>query len=353
MKPAKTFSVLFVIIFLFNVSVSEIFGQGTQNSRPLEKIDLNSEKKIIQPELGKSENFQNQNKETNTERYRIGYQDTIEVVVLKHPELSQMVAINPDGTINLPRIDFPIVAVCKTEGELKENITALYKKNYLRNPFVNVRVSDQRSQAFGVMGAVQKPGNFYLNRKVRLLELLSLAGGHDVEFAGGKIQVARIGNVAGCIEDSTTQNETKDIFVSYSLKDVLEGKQNPWMEPGDIISVLKSEEAYVIGDVFKPAKVPVNEPTTLTQAIAFAGGHNSTAKTNQVVIQRQAVGNLPPTDLVFNLKDIRDKKIPDPLLQANDIVDVGTDKFKSIRKNLLKTITNGLPSIFTRVPGPF
>jgi protein involved in polysaccharide export with SLBB domain len=125
------------------------------------------------------------------------------------------------------------------------------------------------------------------------------------------------------------------------------------MEPGDIISVLKSEEAYVIGDVFKPAKVPVNEPTTLTQAIAFAGGASDTASTKQVVIQRQASGNSPKIDLVFNLKDIRDKKIPDPLLQANDIVDVGTDKLKSIRKGLLRTLTNGLPSIFTRVPAPF
>ncbi len=55
-----------------------------------------------------------------------------------------------------------------------------------------MRVSEQKSQSLAVLGAVEKPGNFYLNRKVRLLELLSLAGGHDVEFAGGKIQVARI-----------------------------------------------------------------------------------------------------------------------------------------------------------------
>ena len=364
MKPIKFFSVLCVFTILLSVSVSQLFGQGTENSQLPRKNDLNSEKKPTQAEVEKNENPLNQktigttgspnpNRDANTERYRIGYQDTIEVVVFKHPELSQLVAVNPDGTIYLPRIDFPIVAVCKTEGELKDNITALYKKNYLRNPFVNVRVSDQRSQPFGVMGAVQKPGNFYLNRKVRLLELLSLAGGHDVEFAGGKIQVARIGNEAGCKEDGATQNETEVIFASYSLNEVLAGKQNPWMKPGDIISVLKSEEAYVIGDVLKPAKVPVNEPVTLTQAIAFAGGRNGTANTKKVIIQRQATGTSPRTDLVFNLKDIEDKKIPDPLLQANDIVDVGTDKLKSIRKGLLRTLTNGLPSIFTRVPAPF
>ncbi len=361
MKPVKIISLLFVFVFLLNVSIYKTFGQSTENVKPFGKSDSTTEKKITQPQIEKSENTevqknigvtsnQNPSKDTNNERYRIGFQDTLEVNVYRHPELSQNVAVNPDGTIYLPRIDQPIVAVCKTEGELKDNITALYK-NYLRNPFVNVRVSDQRSQGFAVIGAVQKPGSFYLNRRVRLLELLSLAGGQDVEFAGGKIQVARIGSVAACRENVETPDEKDDFeFLSFSLRDVLEGKQNPWMQPGDIISVLKSEEAYVVGNVFKPAKVPLNEPVTLTQAIAFAGGLDATARTDKVVIQRQATGNSPKTDLVFNLKDIRNKKIPDPQLQANDIVDVGTDKVKSIRNGLLKAITGGLGNVFYRFP---
>lgn len=361
MKPVKIISALFVIIFLSSVSVSKIFGQSTENTKPIEKTDSTTEKKVVQSEIEKGENSAvqkgssatnspNPYKNINNERYRIGYQDTVEVNVFRHPELSQNVQVNPDGTIYLPRIDTPVIAVCKTEGELKDNITALYK-NYLRNPFVNVRVSDQRSQAFGVVGAVQKPGTFYINRRVRLLELLSLAGGQDVEFAGGKIQLARLGNIAGCKENAEAQDEKENgIFISYRLRDVLEGKENPWMQPGDIISVLKSEEAYVVGDVFKPAKVPLDEPKTLTQAIAFAGGLAATAQTKKVVIQRQASGSSPKMDLVFNLKDIKDKKIPDPQLQANDIVDVGTDKVKTVRNGLLKAITGGLGNVFYRFP---
>jgi polysaccharide export outer membrane protein len=240
------------------------------------------------------------------------------------------------------------MAVCKTQGELKDTITTLYK-NYLRNPFVNVRVSDQRSQAFGVVGAVHKPGTFYLNRPVRLYELLTLAGGQDVEFAGGKIKLARLGNVSGCQENSKTTDEDV-VFLSYRLNDIVEGKVNPWMKPGDIISVLKSEEAYVVGNVFKPAKVPLNDPVTLTQAIAIAGGLDATAKTDKVIIERQATENSPKTDLVFNLKDIRDKKIPDPQLQANDIVNVGNDKIKSLSKGLMKILTGALPNAVYRIP---
>jgi polysaccharide export outer membrane protein len=361
MKLVKIMSLLFVIVFLLNVSISETFGQNTENGKAVRKSDSTVEKKIAQPEIVKTENTEvqknlgsannlNSNKDTNNERYRIGYQDTVEISVFRHPELSQTVAVNPDGTIYLPRIDTPIIAACKTERELKDNITALYK-NYLRNPFVNVRVSDQRSQGFAVIGAVQKPGSFYLNRRVRLLELLSLAGGQDVEFAGGKINIARIGNITGCRENTETIDEKDDFeFLSFRIRDVLEGKQNPWMQPGDIVSVLQAEEAYVVGNVIKPTKVSLREPVTLTTAIAQAEGLDKNAKTDKVIIQRQEAGSMVKTELMFNLKDIRDKKIPDPLLQANDIVAVGTDKIKSVSNGLLKAVTGGLGNVFYRFP---
>ena len=200
-----------------------------------------------------------------------------------------------------------------------------------------------------VIGAIKKPGSYYLTRKVRLLELLSLAGGQDVEFAGGKIMLARMGSETSCQATRENQDENEGIFESFRIKDVLEGKQNPWMQPGDIISVLKSEEAYVVGNVFKPAKVPLDEPKTLTQAIAFAGGKDSTAS-DKVVIRRQATGSSTPTDLVFSVNDINSKKIPDPQLQANDIVDVGTDKIKTVRNGLLKALTGGVGGLFYRIP---
>ncbi len=183
------------------------------------------------------------------------------------------------------------------------------------------------------------------------MELLSLAGGPDVEFAGGKIQLARLGNVAGCKEVVGTQIERDDMtIVSFSLRQVLEGKQNPWMQPGDIISVLQAEEAYVVGNVNKPTKVSLREPVTLTTAIAQAEGMDKNAKTDKIIIQRQETGSLAKTELVFNLKDIRDKKISDPVLQANDVVTVGTDKIKSISNGLFQVLKGALPNAVYRIP---
>ena len=210
-------------------------------------------------------------KQTN-EKYRIGFQDTIEIQVFRHPELSQVVNVSPDGTILMPRIDKPIIAVCKTERELGEIVGSLLK-NYLRNPFVSARVVEQRSQPFAVIGAVEKPGSFYLNRRIRLLELLAFAGGPKSEKAGAKIQVARVGNLAGCAENTDPQFSDKEVqFLGFKTNDVMSGKDNPWMQPGDIVSVLEAEEAYVVGNVIKPTKISLKEPVTLTQAIAIAEG---------------------------------------------------------------------------------
>ncbi|MCA1624127.1 MAG: polysaccharide biosynthesis/export family protein, partial [Acidobacteria bacterium] len=242
-----------------------------------------------------SERQTSQNNKAN-DNYTIGFQDRLDISVVRHPELNQVVNVGPDGTILMPHIDQPIDAACKTERELKAYIEALYRKNYLRNPFVNVRVSEQRSQAFAVIGAVEKPGDFYLNRRVRLLELLALAGGQDVEKAGSRIKVTKMGNVSGCQNTEEKYDENAKVeFIDYNLNDVLEGKQNPWMQPGDIVSVLEAQEAYVVGEVKEPTKIQLKEPVTLTQAIAKAGGLEKNAKTEKVIIQRQESGSQAKT----------------------------------------------------------
>src|SRR5687768_7832509 len=68
------------------------------------------------------------------ERYRIGFQDTLSIQVFRHPDLNQNVSVNTNGTISLFRLPgTPIVAVCKTERELANDIAAAYQKDYLRN----------------------------------------------------------------------------------------------------------------------------------------------------------------------------------------------------------------------------
>ena len=210
--------------------------------------------------------------ETSNERYRIGYQDTLQIMVYRHPELSVPVSVNPNGTIFLPRLEKPLQAVCKTERELANDIAAEYKKDYLKNPFVDVRAVEQKSQAFGVIGSVEKPGYFFINKKVHLLEMLAFAGGPNKE-AGTRLVVARTGSATLCKEDTTANaSDEKDLeLYEFKLRDVQEAKIDFLMKPGDIVSVLEADYVYVVGNVNKPGRIALKNPISLDSGDCHSG----------------------------------------------------------------------------------
>jgi polysaccharide biosynthesis/export protein len=289
------------------------------------------------------------------ERYRIGYQDVLSVTVFTtQPRFAETVSVAPDGTIRLSRIPDPISVVCKTEQELASEITELYKRHVFKNPFVSVRAVEQRSQAVAVIGAVVKPGLYYLNQKATLLQMLSFAGGHDVQKAGTKLIVARTGSNSTCQQDlQTTADSAKedDIEVfQYSIKDVLQNDQNPWMQPGDIISVLDADVVYVYGNVNKQGEIKLTRPLTLRQAIATAGGFAPSSKKDKIKILRQKQGSAEWEPIIFDLKEIDGGKVQDPFLLPNDIVAVSEDSMKSILRTVGRSLTGGIPSIFYRIP---
>lgn len=284
------------------------------------------------------------------ERYRIGFQDTLEIQVFRRPELTQRVSVAPNGTINLFRIPEAIIAVCKTERELANDIAVAYQRDYLRNPEVSVVAVEQRSQAFGVLGAVDKPGYYFVNRPIRLLELLAMAGG-QTDKAGSQIVVARTGSTANCRPDALQKDEEDDITViNFRLRDVLEARQSIVMQPGDIVNVMDADIVFVYGNVNKQGQVTMREPLTLTQAIASAEGLRPAASKNDVRILRQVQGSLERKEFVFDLRDIDRRRVPDPYLEPNDIVAVGEDRTKSILNSIGRSLTNGIPSVLYRFP---
>ena len=288
---------------------------------------------------------------SSDERYRIGYQDTLEIQVFRHPELNRRSPVNPDGTINLFRLDQPITAVCKTENELAAEIAKAYEKDYLRNPEVSVAAVERKSQAVHVIGAVEKPGSFYIDRRVQLLALLAFAGGPDVEHAGTSILVARTGSTSNCKLKSDNTAATTDFqLLDFKLRDVQEGKSTLWMEPGDVVSVMDADQVFVYGNVNKQGAVKMKEPLTLTQVLVLAEGLKPATEMDNIRVIRQKRGTTEYAETIYNFKDISKGKATDPIMQPNDIVAVSQDKAQSILNSIGKSLTNGIPSIFYRVP---
>ncbi|HKP67648.1 MAG TPA: polysaccharide biosynthesis/export family protein [Pyrinomonadaceae bacterium] len=285
------------------------------------------------------------------DRYRIGFQDVLEIQVYRHGDLNQRVSVNSNGTISLFRLKDPVVAACKTEAELADTIEQAYQKDYLKNPEVNVVAIEQRSRAFGVMGAVEKPGQYMISRRVRLLELLAQAGGPNKE-AGTRVIVARTGSTSNCTLNEGPGEAPLDdkSYAAYSLKDILEGRENVVMRPGDIVSVLKADIVYVYGNVNEQGLVEMRGPLTLTQAIASAKGTKPATDKSKVRVLRLVPGKAERDEFIYDLKAIESRKANDPFLEPNDVVALSVDKTKDIMNSVGRSLTNGIPSIFYRVP---
>ncbi len=286
--------------------------------------------------------------ENQDDRYRIGFQDIIDIQVFRHPELNIKAPVNPNGTINLYRLSKPLVAVCKTQRELASDIENAYKVSYLKEPQVNVNIAEQRSQSVSVIGAVEKTGTYSVSKRMHLLELLALAGGPNKE-SGTRLILARTGSSSNCKAASDTSNANDEVsLMSYKLRDIQEGKKTVWIQPGDIVSVLDADLVYVYGNVVKPGQLKVREPITLTQAIASSEGLKSATDKDRVRILRQKPDSIEREELPFNLSDIEKGTVSDPYLEPNDIVAVSKDGTKAFMNGFMKAVSNGLPNLLLR-----
>src|SRR5437868_7283052 len=126
----------------------------------------------------------------SSERYRIGPGDVLEVRVYNRPQLSRdAVRVEGNGNIRMPLIDGDIQAACKTEGELAKEISARYAR-YYRNLPVDVFIKEYHAREVALIGAVNEQGRYQMQRRVRLLELLTYAKGPS-EKAGQTINIIR------------------------------------------------------------------------------------------------------------------------------------------------------------------
>jgi polysaccharide export outer membrane protein len=286
------------------------------------------------------------------DRYRIGPGDVLDIRVLNRPQLSRdAVRVDGHGVIRMPLIAGDIEAACLTEGQLAEEIATRYLK-YLRNPQVDVFVKEFQSQPVAVIGAVNSPGQFKLQRQVRLLELLTFASG-PAERAGQTVQIIHtgVGSICNRLGPVNSDDLAASSFVSYRLSETLRGEEpsNPYVRPGDIISIPEADQVYVVGNVVQPRAIPLKEPITVSRAIAMAGGEQRDTKRERVRIIRQLPGSTTKQEIYVDLKAIERKHAEDVALRANDVVDVPTSAGRSLLRSLLGTVVPTVSQLPMRV----
>lgn len=98
-----------------------------------------------------------------------------------------------------------------------------------------------------------------------------------------------------------------------------------------------SQKVTVEGYVKSPGVFPMEGRTTLLQAIALAGGVTDIADTEQILVFRNPYGQNRAV-LEFNLDQIHDGAMSDPLLRGTDIVVVDSSSSRRLIKDVSGTL---------------
>ncbi len=279
--------------------------------------------------------------------YLLGPGDELTVKVLGETQFDFVATVNEEGNIDLPFPGKPVVAQCRTEKEVRADISGRLS-TYLKEPAINLQIKkNSRPQAM-IYGEVNSPQRVDLYRKATLMEFISWAGGLKEE-AGGTIQIFRTtpplcaesGDDTNWKSQSTDPTDVPSRI--YSLANLKLGKEdsNPIILPGDVIEVKRAVPVYVMGQVEAPQGIYLKEGgLSLTEAIAKVAGPKADAKTKDIKVYRLKPNGDPNSIqerevLVADYNLIKSGKQKDIMLKPQDIVEVGKAK-ESTAMQILK-----------------
>ncbi len=243
---------------------------------------------------------------------RLGAGDLIEVSVYNVPELDTKLRVSTTGEIYLPLIDYVHVAGLTLDEAEAVIERRLDRGGFVKSPHVQIFVQEYNSAGASVLGEVTKPGVYPILGDQKLFSLISTAGGLT-DRAGKNITVTH------------RDQPPVTVPISHNIEDHPES--NITVLPGDIVTIRRADIVYVVGEVNRPSGFLMDSGhISVLQAIALAGGTNSTAKLNAARIVRKG-----PSGLVIvpvQLKKLMEAKISDLPMEADDILFVPTSARK-------------------------
>src|SRR6185436_2856316 len=202
--------------------------------------------------------------------YRIGPEDVLKIAVYGHPDLTQTVAVQADGSVVFP----------------------LLGRDHIREPQVAVTVQLYRSKIVFVVGEVTRPGLYPLVGTRRLVEVLAKAGpmtaraGSEVVIVRSRSAEARpvLPSEVGPPEAAAAE------VIRVDLRAIEAGDldKNVALLPRDTVLVPAAPRVFVSGRVSEPGGYPFTPGTTVRQAVGLAGG--SARSASRVRVLREVEG---------------------------------------------------------------
>jgi polysaccharide biosynthesis/export protein len=241
-----------------------------------------------------------------TNIYRVGIGDVLDVRLLNAPtteSTSTLFTVLAGGLLEYPLAGEPVAVAGLTTEEI--NAQLIPKIKLYDNPRLAVSVREYASHRVIVTGLVNDPGTKVLRREAVPLYVVLAEAQPRSEAVSATIM--RQGSQSVTVELSDTA-ATSALVVS-----------------GDVIRLSAAPPAqpqfyYIGGQINLPGQKDFHKGLTLMQAILASGGTSRFAGSEVKVMRQGEDGRLVTTK--YNLKRIEEGKIPDPVLQAGDRLEV-------------------------------
>jgi len=284
--------------------------------------------------------------------YVVSQEDVLEVIVFDVPELSRDYRVNGSGTIIMPLVAGPIPVAGLTLEQLGARVSErLRTAGLVTNPQVTVNVKESRAHAISIVGAVRLPQSIRVLGRTTFLDVVSQAGGvaEDVGTTAiitrGEMAMRALGSVPG--SENAGSGPAVAPTVTVDLKRLMEtgdASLNPYVYPGDRVTVLRAGVIYVVGAVNRPGGFTLKseyEEMTVLKALALADNAKSTAKQDKAMILRK---NLQKPggreEIPVQLSRIMANRAPDLPLYANDILFVPDSTGKKALRRAAEAAVN-------------
>lgn len=240
-----------------------------------------------------------------TSIYRVGVGDVLDIRLLNaQGRESTLFSVMAGGLLEYPLAGDPIPVAGLTTDEVDARLTAKIK--LYENPQIVVSVREYASHTVIVAGLVNEPGTKVLRREAMPLYVVLAEAQLKPEAGRASIMRADGQNVTLTLTDPKATTAL--------------------VLPGDVITITAlppqpPQFFYIGGQVTAPGQKDFHAGLTLTQAVLASGGTTRFAGSKVKVSRQGDDGKLLTTE--YNLKQIEAGKIPDPVLQPGDRLEVG------------------------------
>lgn len=242
-----------------------------------------------------------------TDIYKVAAGDVLFINLQNAAKASSYFTVLNDGTIDYPlageMLSVGGLTVEEIEDILREKIK-LYE-----NPQVSVKVREYASHSVKVLGLVERSGEKNIQREAVPLFVIKAEA------------VVQPKATYAIVRRANLQTETLNLK-DAKADDVL-------IFPGDIVEFASNatggdssgEFYFVAGEVLSAGQKDYHPGLTLSQAIIASGGTKKTNVKKVIIRRKNAAGFL--MSLEHSLKNIKEGKAADPVLQAGDTIEVG------------------------------